>query len=119
MRFGIFFIYILATGGMWGQAPEGIPRDLARFRAQQLKDIRYQLSYTITPKANSIPGHEELRFVQNADDRGILPEWLDFRDGSVSKLTVNGQSAPTTIQNGHIELPAKLLKLDENVVEID
>jgi aminopeptidase N len=120
MHPGVFFIYILlAIGRMWGQTPEGIPRDLARFRAQQLKDIRYQLSYTITPKAAAIAGHEELRFVQNPDDRGILPEWLDFRDGSVTALTINGQPAPTNIQNGHIELPAKLLKLDENVVEID
>ena len=101
------------------QAPAGIPRDLARLRAQQLKDVRYQLSYTITPKADSISGHEELRFVQNADDRGILPEWLDFREGSISSLTVNGQPASTEIQNGHVELPAKLLKLDENVVVID
>ena len=101
------------------QAPDGIPRDLARLRAQQLKDVRYQLSYTITPKAASIAGHEELRFVQNADDRGILPEWLDFRDGAISKLTINGQPAPAEIRNGHILLPARLLKLDENVVEID
>ena len=120
-------LLFLVAGATFGQsptaaatiAPEGIPRDIARFRAQQLKDIRYRLSYTITPKAVSIEGHEELRFVQNPDDRGILPEWLDFRDGSVSKLTVNGQSAPAAIQNGHIELPARLLKLDENVVEID
>lgn len=101
------------------QAPEGIPRDLARFRSQQLKDVRYQLSFTITPKADFIEGHEELRFVQNAADRGILAEWLDFRDGSIISLTVNGQLASTEIQNGHIELPAKLLKLDENVVVID
>src|SRR5262249_3683243 len=72
-------------------APEGIPRELARLRAQQLKDVRYQLSYTITPKAPSIEGHEELRFVQNPDDRGILPEWLDFRDGAISKLVINGK----------------------------
>ena len=57
--------------------------------------------------------------MQNADDRGILPEWLDFREGSISSLTVNGQPASTEIQNGHVELPAKLLKLDENVVVID
>jgi aminopeptidase N len=101
------------------QAPAGIPRDLARLRAQQLKDVRYQLSYTITPKADSVSGHEELRFVQNADDRGILPEWLDFREGSISSLTVNGQEASTAIQNGHVELPARLLKLDENLVVID
>jgi aminopeptidase N len=101
------------------QAPEGIPRELARERAQQIKDIRYQLSYTISPKAASIPGHEELRFVQNADDRGILTEWLDFRDGAISKLTINGQSSATTVQNGHVELPGKLLKSGENLVEID
>jgi aminopeptidase N len=100
-------------------APVGIPRDLARLRAQQLKDVRYQLSFTITPKADFISGREELRFVQNADARGILPEWLDFREGSISSLTVNGQPASTEIQNGHVELPAKLLKLDENVVVID
>ena len=57
--------------------------------------------------------------MQNADDRGILPEWLDFREGSISVLMINGHAAPPTIQNGHIELPAKLLKLGENVVEID
>ena len=56
------------TTSAGNSAPAGIPRDLARFRAQQLKDIRYQLSFTITPRADSINGHEELRFVQNADD---------------------------------------------------
>ena len=35
------------------QAPQGIPRDLARLRAQQLKDVRYQLDFTIMPKADS------------------------------------------------------------------
>jgi len=125
----------LAVAYSVAQAPEGIPRDLARLRAQQLKDVRYQLSYNIRPKADSITGHEELRFVQNpddhpnkpkpgspgtpADDRGILPEWLDFREGSISILMINGHVAPPTIQNGHIELPAKFLKLGENVVEID
>jgi aminopeptidase N len=114
---GVFFA--LTTSLAFAQAPTGIPRDLARLRAQQLKDVRYQLSYTVTPKADFVSGHEELRFVQNADDRGVLPEWLDFREGSISSLTINGQTAPTEIQNGHVELPAKLLKLDENVVVID
>jgi aminopeptidase N len=114
----------IGEGQLWGQAPEGIPRDLARQRAQQLKDVRYQLSFTITPKADSVSGHEELRFVQNAqgrdpNDRGVLPQWLDFREGEISSLTVNGQPASTEIQNGHVQLPAKLLKLDENVVVID
>ncbi|HEY7404807.1 MAG TPA: M1 family aminopeptidase [Candidatus Angelobacter sp.] len=111
----LLFISIAALA----QAPEGIPRDLARLRAQQLSDVRYHLIYTITPKSDSVAGHQELRFVQNPDDRGILPEWLDFREGTISKLTINGQAAATTIQNGHVQLPAKLLKLGENLVEID
>src|SRR5215471_12916017 len=101
------------------EAPEGIPRDLARLRAQQLQDVRYRLSYSVTEKAASIRGREELRFVQNADARGLLPELLDFREGEISSLTVNGQSAPPTIQNGHVELPAKLLRLGENVVSME
>jgi aminopeptidase N len=119
LRAAATFCLVLGPVHAFPQAPVGIPRDLARFRAQQLRDVRYQLSYTITPKADSISGHEELRFVQNADDRGVLPEWLDFREGTISSLTVNGQPAATEIQNGHVELPAKLLKLDENVVVID
>ena len=115
----LFTICCAASITAYAQAPAGIPRDLARVRAQQLRDVRYQLSYTITPKADFISGHEELRFVQNADARGVLPEWLDFRDGSISNLTINGETASTEIQNGHVELPTKLLKLDENVVVID
>jgi aminopeptidase N len=119
LRAAATFCLVLGPVHAIPQAPVGIPRDLARFRAQQLKDVRYQLAFTITPNADFISGHEELRFVQNADDRGILPEWLDFREGSISNLTINGETASTEIQNGHVELPAKLLKLDENVVVID
>ncbi|HKD80898.1 MAG TPA: M1 family aminopeptidase [Candidatus Angelobacter sp.] len=111
----LLFISIAALA----QAPDGIPRDLARQRAQQLSDVRYRLSYTITPKSDFVAGREELRFIQNPDDRGILPEWLDFREGSIQSLIINGKGAPAGIQNGHIELPAKLLKLGENVVEIN
>jgi aminopeptidase N len=119
LRAAATFCLVLGSVHAISQAPEGIPRDLARVRAQQLTNIRYQLSFIVPLKADSVSGHEELRFVQNADDRGILPEWLDFRAGEISSLTVNGQPASTEIQNGHIQLPAKLLKLDENVVVID
>jgi aminopeptidase N len=119
LRAGAFFCLILGSLHTFAQAPAGIPRDLARFRAQQLKDVRYQLSYTITPKADFIQGNEELRFVQNVSGGGIESLWLDFREGSIQKFAVNGQFVPSTIQNGHIELPAKLLNPGENLVQID
>src|SRR5215813_7658729 len=110
-------VLLLGTA-LSAQAPTGIPRDLARLRAQQLTDVRYRLSYIIRPQAAALEGREELRFFQNADDRGILPEWLDFREGTVSSLQINGKASDPNIQNGHLKLPAKLLKLGENEVEI-
>jgi aminopeptidase N len=105
----------LSTIAALAQAPEGIPRDLARQRAQQIKDVRYHLAYNLRPRADSIVGHEDVYFVLNA----ILPQWLDFREGSISVLRINGHTAPPTMQNGHIELPARFLQLGENKVEID
>src|SRR5215472_9710278 len=110
----LLFISIAALA----QAPDGIPRDLARQRAQQLSDVRYRLSYTITPKSDFVAGREELRFIQNPDDRGILPEWLDFREGSIQSLIINGKGAPAGIQNGNINLPAKFLKWGKKVWKI-
>ncbi|HEX3586213.1 MAG TPA: M1 family aminopeptidase [Candidatus Angelobacter sp.] len=103
------------------QAPQGIPRDLARLRAQQLKDVRYQLSYTIHSQWDFVQGDEELRFVLDSTSsgkNGTQPLWLDFREGKVSALGVNGKIVPPTTQNGHVELPANLLKPGENDVLI-
>ncbi|HEY6270597.1 MAG TPA: M1 family aminopeptidase, partial [Terriglobales bacterium] len=114
-----FFLAVLLGASLWAQAPEGIPRELARQRAHQLKSVRYQISYTIAPQAASIAGHQELRFEQSADELGIVSQFLDFREGTVSSLSINGQTAPTAIHNGHIELPGELLRVGENLVTID
>ena len=101
---GSAFLFIVSPSASYSQAPDGIPRDLARQRAQQVKGVRYQLSYNIVPRAGFFSGHEVLRFVQNADDRGILPEWLDFRESSITRLTINGQ--PASGRNSEWAYPA-------------
>ena len=95
--------------------PDGIPRELARQRAAQISDIRYQLRFTLTPHAPSASGHEELRFHSNS----FGPVLLDFREGTASNLTVNGVAVSPKIDNGHIELPANVIHADENVVIMD
>ena len=95
--------------------PDGIPRDLARQRAAQISDVRYQLRFTLTPHAPSASGHEELRFRASVSS----PVLLDFREGTASNLTVNGVSVPAKMDNGHIELPANAIHAGENVVTMD
>src|SRR5690349_12671742 len=106
----------LATGNsMAAQLPDGIPRELARQRAAQNSDVRYQLRFTLTPHAPSVSGHEELRFHSNSS--GLV--LVDVREGTASNLTVNGVAVSAKIENGHIELPASVIHADENVVAMD
>ena len=92
--------------------PAGIPHKLARRRAALISNVRYQLAFTLIPHAETTLGSEELTFTI----RTVAPVFLDFRDGTVSSLEVNGASLTAADQNGHIELPADRLRAGENSV---
>ncbi len=105
---GILFVMPAAFASM----PEGIPRDLARQRAAEISNISYDLSFTLAPHAPTAQGREVLRFsLKSRQD--IL---LDFRDGAISKLAVNGIEIPIKAENGHVELPAEKLQVGGNIV---
>ena len=106
---------LAGCGTAWGQAPEGIPRELARERAARISEVRYGLRFTLTPKAATATGHEELRF-KGSGSGSVL---LDFREGTVAGLKVNGVAVATKIENGHLEWPGTALRAGENMVTID
>jgi aminopeptidase N len=91
----------------WAQVPQGIPRELARERAERVVDLRSEIEFNLTPHAEITAGHEELIFKLKTAG----PLLLDFREGTVSKILVNGKEAAAKIENGHIVLPADLLKI--------
>jgi aminopeptidase N len=98
-----------------GKPPGGIPRELARQRAAQLSNIRYHLRFTLKAHAPSVLGHEDLQFRSSSS----APVLLDFREGTVADLTVNGVAVPAKIENGHIELPATAIHSGENTISMD
>jgi len=95
--------------------PEGIPHELARRRAAQLSQIRYRLRFTLTPHAPLASGHEDIQF-HSSSSAVVL---LDFREGTVMDLTINGVTLAARIENGHIELPANSISIGENSVSVD
>jgi aminopeptidase N len=105
----------LACGAAFAEAPEGIPRDLARQRAERISNVRYRLSFALAPHTQSTAGREDLRF--HLETQG--PLLLDFREGSVANLEVNGRAVPAEIKNGHIVLTAEWLQPGENAVTLD
>jgi len=115
MRIILAVLGLLGASSLMAAPPDGIPRDLARQRAAQISDVRYQLRFTLTPHAPSAAGHEELRF--RASYSGAI--LLDFREGTAANLTVNGLAVLAKIESGHIELPANAIHPGENVVSLD
>ena len=97
-----------------GGPPQGIPREFARQRALQISDLRYHLSFVLAPQAPTTTGSEEIRFKLH----GLGPVLLDFRDGTLTTLSVNGAPVPVNPENGHLELPANTLRAGDNEVNI-
>ena len=64
------FLFTLMCGTAYnsdvGQTPQptpgtgGVPRELARFRAEHYRDVRYALNITLTPGADLLKGHEKI-----------------------------------------------------------
>jgi aminopeptidase N len=97
--------------------PSGIPRDLARERAKLVSDLRYRLTFTLAAHAPTTAGHEELTF--QLKSVGPLPLLIDYRDGTASKLQINGSNVQVRTENGHILLPREKLRAGENRIAID
>jgi len=83
-------------------AEAGVSRPLAVARATRLANLRYQLSFILKPHESSVAGTETLTFEsKSAGDLSI-----DYRDGVVQSATLNGHSISTSLENGHLNLPA-------------
>src|SRR5258706_12644773 len=86
----------------------GVPRDLARIRAEMISDVRYRLSFELAPGAAHLKGRVEIKLrLRRPSDHVVL----DFRDldgsgkiidGTINDVTINRQSVTDLPQlNGH------------------
>ena len=117
-RRGIRLVVLLGAmlpGFCRAAVPAGIPHSLAQERAARLSHLRYAIHFTLQAHATNIAGHEVLTF----DNAAPGPLLLDFREGVVSAVTVNGHPVSARLQNGHIELPAAGLLMGSNTVGLD
>lgn len=105
---------------------EGVSRELARHRAEQISDVRYSLSIELKPETTRFTGNEEIT-LKMADN--VSPVVLDFRDldssgriieGTIRNVAVNGKPATGfSQQNGHIVFPADLFNVGQNSIKLD
>ena len=111
-----WFGLLLSALSLYAAPPDGIPRSLARERAKRVSAIRYHLQFNLVAHSDETSGHETLTFSLLDNTRPLL---IDFREGTIQKLTLNGHALEPTIDNGHVQLPADYLLADLNRLEAD
>ena len=112
----LFPLLVTLSTLSFASAPAGIPRELARERAALISDLQYRLQFTLVPHASSTSGHAEISFQLKSATAPLL---IDYREGSASKLEINGSAVPVVSENGHILLPQDKLRAGENQLSMD
>lgn len=95
----------------------GVSQELAQLRKQVIKDLKYDLSFTISEqKADPVPAAITIWFRLDKA-REII---LDFREEheKILSVTANGQAAAYSFTHEHIILPESFLQEGENEVSI-
>jgi len=92
----------------------GISHPLARHRAATVHDVRYELALDVTAR-DSAAGRVGVRFRRSDSADAIL----DFRGRRLTRALANRHPlSPGAARNGHIRVPARLLRPGENLLEL-
>jgi aminopeptidase N len=78
--------------------------------------VHYRLSLELAPDANQLPWRAEISFVLTAAQDPVV---LDFRDGSIAHVTVNGTPAEAQTANGHLIIPGRYFTAGRNRIAVD
>ena len=96
---------------------EGISLELAQLRKQEIKDLKYGLSFSIPEqKQEAVEGEARIQFSLQRPQEIIL----DFRENAdkIKEVSVNGKPCPYRFLNEHIILPESASQKGENEVHI-
>ena len=94
----------------------GVSSELAKFRKDNLKDLRYRLFFNIPEsRSESLKGKAEITCLTE-DPRAFI---LDFKvqDEQIDSVCLNGKKVDFRFQNEHIQL-SKITQGEENTVTV-
>ena len=98
----------------------GISEGLARERASRLSNVRYDLAFTI-PAARTQPvaGRALIRFSLNGTSEPLVLDYQPDRSGFLRSVEANGRETTVRQVNGHIIVPAEVLRDGENSLALE
>ncbi|MBY0385916.1 aminopeptidase N [bacterium] len=91
-----------------------LEQSYAEYRASLISNVKYDLYFDVT-NAETYSGVSKISFVVK-EPKDLT---VDFRNGTVNSLVINGQKVETVVFNSFfIQLPQQFLKTGSNVVEV-
>ena len=92
----------------------GVSWALARERAERVSDLRYELFFDVPSAATEpVRGTVLLRFHLAGAAKPLSLDWRPAEAG-LKRVLVNGRPAPFQVVDGHIVLPASILREGDN-----
>ena len=93
----------------------GLTQEYAGFRAEQVANVRYQLSVELDPALESFSGENRLSFDKSDGSSDLT---IDFSGGEVSAVSANGTGIETIYNDSFITVPAEALRKGSNEIVI-
>jgi aminopeptidase N len=115
------------AGAQTAQTPPGagVPRELARLRAEHYRDVRYALDIALAPGADLLKGHEKITVTLDASAGDLVLDWRVIKADAdprtrVSNLKANGRKVDDAqFASEHIRIPRAYLVTGANTFELD
>ncbi len=111
MLFAVLAVTLGRPDSLHGFMRHGISHDLARWRAQTITDVRYDLSLDVTALDSAV-GSVTVRFTRRGGEDVIL----DYRGRRLGSISVNGAAFTPAFTGDHLRLPARFLGSANTVV---
>ena len=95
----------------------GVSHELARWRAQHYRDVRYALSISIAKGAQKLDGTATVEVTLPATRPDLVLDWRPSPGAArLRQLRVNGKPARTRIEQEHLIVPGRFLRAGKNRV---
>jgi len=93
----------------------GLTQEYADFRANQVGNVRYDLTVQLDPSQDSFTGENRLSFDKSGNSADLT---IDFANGEISGVSVNGASIETNYNDSFITVPKATLREGHNEIVI-
>ncbi|HWW75821.1 MAG TPA: M1 family aminopeptidase, partial [Pyrinomonadaceae bacterium] len=106
------------------QPAPGVPRELARWRAEHYRDVRYALDIMLRPGAEMLEGRLKVTVTLDAAAGDLVLDWRMIDKNAdaasrVSEIAANGQRVEDArFADEHLVIPRTHMKEGVNVVEM-